>query len=145
MIPYFGKHFAKQFIRRKPIRFGYKMWMLCSNGGYLHSFDIYMGKKENEAIDTVSNIDLGGNVVLNLIAKANLPSNHNHVLFFDNYFISIPLMKELISREYLATGTCRDNRSDKCAISEKKLFETSTTRSCRLQNERWYFIDEVER
>ena len=92
MIPYFGKHFAKQFIRGKPIKFGYKMWALCSNGGYLHSFDLYMGKKENEAIDTVPNIGLGGNVVLNLIAKANLPSNHNHVLLFDNYFTSISLM-----------------------------------------------------
>ena len=45
------------------------MWALRSNGGYLHSFNIYMGKKENEAIDTVPNIGLGGNVVLNLIAK----------------------------------------------------------------------------
>ena len=96
MIPYLEKHFAKQFIRGKPIRFGYKMWTLCSNGGYLHSFDLYMGKKENEAINTVLNIGLGENVVLNLIAKANLSSNHNHVLFFDNYFTSIPLMEELI-------------------------------------------------
>ena len=119
MIPYFGKHFAKQFIRGKLIRFGYKIWVLCSNGGYLHSFDLYMGKKENEAIDTVPNIGSEGNVVLNLIAKANLSSSHNHVLFFDNYFTSISLMEELISRGYLATGTCKDNRSDKCPISEK--------------------------
>ena len=119
MIPYFGKHFAKQFIRGKPIRFGYKMWALCSNGGYLLLFDLYMGKKENEAINIVLNIGLGENVVLNLIAKANLPLNHNHILFFDNYFTSIALMEELILRTYLATGTCKDNRSDKCPISEK--------------------------
>ena len=123
MIPYFGKHFAKQVIRGKPIRFGYKMWTLCSNGGYLHSFNIYMGKKENEAFDIVPSIGLGGNVVLNLIAKANLPSNHNHILFFDNYFTSIPLMEELISQGYLATGTCRDNRSDKCPISEENFLK----------------------
>ena len=79
MIPYFGKNFAKQFIRGKPIRFGYKMWALCSNRKYSLSFDLYMGKKENEEIDTVLNIGSGGNVVLNLIAKANLPSNHNHI------------------------------------------------------------------
>ena len=99
------------------------MWALCSNGKYSLSFDLYMGKKENEAIDTVLNIGLGGNVVLNLIAKANLPSNHNHILFFDNYFTSIPLMEELISRAYLATGTCKDNRSDKCPISEKNFLK----------------------
>ena len=123
MIPYFGKHFAKKFIRGKPIRFGHKMWALCSNGGYLHSFDLHMGKKENKAMDTVPNIGLGGNVVLNLIAKANLPSNHNHILFFDNYLTSIPPMKELILQGYLATGTCKDNKSDKCPISKKKFLK----------------------
>ena len=46
MIPYFGKHFAKQFTRGKSIWFGYKMLALCSNGGYLHSFDLYIGKKK---------------------------------------------------------------------------------------------------
>ena len=28
-------------------------------------------------------------------------------------------MEELISQLYLATGTCRDNKSDKCPIREK--------------------------
>ena len=121
MIPYFKKkHFAKQFIRGKPIRFGYKT---CSNREYLHSFDLYMGKKENKAINTVPNIGLGRNVFLNLIGKAILPSNHNHVLFFDNYFTSISLMEELILQGYLATGTCKDNRSDKCKISEKNFLK----------------------
>ena len=93
MIPYFGKHFSKQVIRGKPIRFGYKMLALCSNGGYLHSSDIYMGKKENEAIDTVPNIGLEGNFVLNLIAKANLPSNYNHILFLTTILQVFPLWK----------------------------------------------------
>ena len=70
------------------------MWALCSNGGYLHSFKLYMGKQENKAIDTIPNIVLGGYVVLNLIVKANLPSNHwarpGHVvtLFFFLLFLS---------------------------------------------------------
>ena len=89
---------------------------------YIHLISIWV-KKENKAINTVPNIGLGGNVVLNLISKANLPSNHNHVLFFDNYFTSISLMKELISQGYLVTGTCRDNRSDKCPIFEKNFLK----------------------
>ena len=80
-----------------------------------------MGKKETEGIDTVSNIGLRGNVVLNLIPKANLPSNYYHVPFFDNYFTNISLMKKLILRGYLATGTYRNNRSDKYPISKKNL------------------------
>lgn len=42
MIPYYGKHYAKQYIKGKPIRFGYKNWALCSNTGYCVTFDIYI-------------------------------------------------------------------------------------------------------
>lgn len=44
MIKYFGRHSSKQFIRGKPIRFGYKMWCLNSADGYLINFNIYQGK-----------------------------------------------------------------------------------------------------
>lgn len=29
MIPYYGKHYAKQYIKGKPIRVGFKNWALC--------------------------------------------------------------------------------------------------------------------
>lgn len=44
MIEYFGRHGCKQCIRRKPIRFGYKVWCINSPKGYLINFDIYRGK-----------------------------------------------------------------------------------------------------
>jgi hypothetical protein len=31
MIPHFGRHSCKMFILSKPIRFGFKQWMLCSS------------------------------------------------------------------------------------------------------------------
>ncbi|KAJ8961867.1 hypothetical protein NQ318_021485 [Aromia moschata] len=34
MIPYFGKHGCKQFIRGNPIRYGYKIWMGATSTGY---------------------------------------------------------------------------------------------------------------
>lgn len=37
-------HSAKQFIRNKPIRFDYKMWMMFSADGYPYNFSIYCGK-----------------------------------------------------------------------------------------------------
>lgn len=43
MIKYFGKHVCKQFIRDKPIRFGFKMWCLNAPSGYLVNFDMYQG------------------------------------------------------------------------------------------------------
>lgn len=44
MIAYFGRHFCKQFIKGKPLRFGYKVWCLNTPRGYLISFEIYHGK-----------------------------------------------------------------------------------------------------
>ena len=41
MVPYYGKHSAKQFIRGKPIRFGYKMWVLKTPLGYVIQFEPY--------------------------------------------------------------------------------------------------------
>ena len=35
MIPYYGRHGCKQFIRGKPTWFGYKLWSLASPTGYL--------------------------------------------------------------------------------------------------------------
>ena len=43
MTPYFERHGAKQFLRGKPIRFGYKMWCLCDCSGYLIHCDPYQG------------------------------------------------------------------------------------------------------
>nr|CAI5829854.1 unnamed protein product [Callosobruchus analis] len=45
MVKYFGHHSSKLFIRGKPVRFGYKEWMLCSSTGYCYNFDVYCGAK----------------------------------------------------------------------------------------------------
>ena len=41
MVPYFGRHSAKMFIKGKPIRFGYKIWCLCGSDGYPYHMQIY--------------------------------------------------------------------------------------------------------
>lgn len=45
MIKYFERHSLKQFMRGKPIRFGFKAWCLNSLNGYLINFDIYIKVK----------------------------------------------------------------------------------------------------
>ena len=44
MVPYRGLHSAKQYIKGKPVKFGYKLWMLCSSDGFPYNFEIYCGK-----------------------------------------------------------------------------------------------------
>lgn len=35
MVPYFGLHSAKMFIKGKPIRFGFKNWVMATKTGYI--------------------------------------------------------------------------------------------------------------
>ena len=44
MVPYFRRHSSKIFISGKPIRFGYKNWVLCSGDGYPCKVNLYQGK-----------------------------------------------------------------------------------------------------
>lgn len=62
MVKYFGKHSIKQFIRGKPIRFGYKFWNVCSVSDYCFRFDLYCGQDSG----TKCNVPLGLSVVQNL-------------------------------------------------------------------------------
>ena len=119
MIPYYGKHYAKQFIKGKPIRFGFKNWALCFSDGYMTSFEIYTGK----SADTVENtFGIGGDVVMRLIKNCEIPSNKGHKMFFDNYFTSVKLVEHLTKKGYCATGTIRSNRTEKCPlISENEM------------------------
>ncbi|GBP14950.1 PiggyBac transposable element-derived protein 3 [Eumeta japonica] len=67
MVPYFGKHGTKQHIHGKPIRFGYKIWSLCTRLGYLIYGEPYQGAKTG---NTNPNLGVGGSVVTNLISQA---------------------------------------------------------------------------
>ena len=44
MVPYYGRYSCKQFICAKPIRFGYKLWVLPSATGLLYNVELYTGK-----------------------------------------------------------------------------------------------------
>lgn len=111
MIPYYGRHYAKQFIKGKPIRFGFKNWALCTSSGYNVAFDIYMGKDENKKV-----FGLGGDKVISLIEMAEVPPKQGYKIFFDNYFSSVDLFQHLSDRGYCATGTIRDGRISKCPL-----------------------------
>ena len=45
MIPYYGRNNSKQRIANKPVRIGYKMWVLAETLGYVIQFDTYQGAK----------------------------------------------------------------------------------------------------
>ena len=60
IIRYYGHHGLKQFTRAKPIRFGYKLWALCSVSRFCFHFSLYCGKEPKESPSTAP---LGNRVV----------------------------------------------------------------------------------
>ncbi|CAH2096878.1 unnamed protein product [Euphydryas editha] len=56
MVKYYGHHSAKLFIRGKPVRFGFKNWVVASSSGYCYCFDIYCGKAATPTTAPLSTI-----------------------------------------------------------------------------------------
>lgn len=49
MIPFKGRSTLKQYMPKKPVKRGIKVWMLADAiNGYVSSFDVYTGKKRNK-------------------------------------------------------------------------------------------------
>lgn len=116
MIPYFGKYGnrLKQRMPLKPIRSGYKVWCLNLQGGYLYDFEVYQGKgSKNEYTEKFG---LGPSVVLGLIKSLR---NKGHIIFADNYFNTIPLMRHLMVEGYGLVGTFRADRIQDCPLPSK--------------------------
>ncbi|XP_036317388.1 piggyBac transposable element-derived protein 3-like [Rhagoletis pomonella] len=113
MIPYYGRHYAKQYIRGKSIRFGFKNWALNSSDGYMLQFDVYMDKN---AESVPQGYGVGGDKVVDLLTKANVPHHKGFKLFIDNYFTSVKLLRNLASMGICTSGTIRDGRIEKCPL-----------------------------
>lgn len=126
MIPYYGRHSCKQFIRGKPIRWGYKFWTATTRLGYVNWFDPYQGASTTLPTNYKS-MGLGSSVILQYADVLhsrwqNMPFH----LFFDNFFTCIPLLSELENRGLKATGTVRENRTGKCPLSDSKKMKKTT-------------------
>lgn len=102
MIKYKGRSTIKQYMPKKPIKRGYKVWMLADQTGYCYKFEIYTGKTG----DGVQK-DLGSTVIKTLCLGLE---NKGHCLFFDNYFNSVPLMIYLQEKQIFACGTVNQTR-----------------------------------
>ena len=116
MVPYYGRHSCKQFIKSKPIRFGYKLWMLCSSDGVPYHADIYEGRTDQNEVGP-----LGSRVVLKLLQVCKNPENHH--IFMDNFFTSYDLLVQLKAKNFKATGTVRENRLKHCPLIETKMMK----------------------
>ena len=122
MLPYYGRHSSKQRIVGKPVRMGYKMWVLAESSGYVVRFEPYQGAKgKTSCCKSATNWGLGKRVVLDLLNS--LPRKLSYHVFCDNFFTSLRLVQHLQNENIKITGTIRSNRLDKCPILPPKLLE----------------------
>ncbi|XP_066253025.1 piggyBac transposable element-derived protein 2-like [Euwallacea similis] len=121
MISYYGKHYAKQFIKGKPTRFGYKNWALCTNTEYCVTFEIYTDKSGTEH---VKRFGLGGDVVMNLLKNAMIGHNLDYKIYFDNYFTTLVLLRHLAKMKICVLGTVHENKMVRCPFPDKKKWST---------------------
>ncbi len=141
MIPFKGKSSLKQYIKSKPHKWGYKVWVRAGVTGYVYNFEVYQGKGGGRGQPS----DLGAcpDVVLRLCSDIK---GKNFKVFFDNLFTTIPLIQRLRSDGIYSVGTIRKNRlmgANEKLLNERELRRegrgttTYTTSSDNISITRW--------
>lgn len=103
MIKFKGRSSLRQYMPMKPTKRGYKVWIRADATGYVCEFQIYSGKVDIHTVEK----NLGHRVVKDL--TRTLVGKH-HKVFFDNYFNSVELQRELLADGIYGCGTIRKGR-----------------------------------
>jgi len=109
MIEFKGRHHAKQYVKNKPTKWGFKLWKCAESGtGYALQVEVYEGKARTPArIEQRSQFGLGFDVVNELTRKWQ---GKNHVVVFDRFFSSVTLLEHLLQKKTYAISTVMMNR-----------------------------------
>ena len=92
MIPFQGRSSLKQYLPAKPVKRGIKVWCRAdSHNGYMCEFQVYTGRQQSGGRE----VNIGGRVVLDLARRLE---GKNYHLYFDNFFTSVTLLSNLLSR-----------------------------------------------
>ena len=106
LIPFKGTTSMKQYIPSKPHKWGFKYFLLAGKSGIIYDFIPYTGKITSDPNEP----DLGASSNIVMQIARIVPTNSNHVLTFDNWFTSLPLLAYMGQSGIKCTGTIRSNR-----------------------------------
>lgn len=121
MIPFKGKHSLKVYMVKKPLKWGYKVWVRAGQSGFVHQFELYGDKTVENLNEEFPDIGESGLIVIRL--TKNMPKGS--YLYFDNYFASPQLLAHLKNNGYYGTCTLRSNRTEKCPLKSEKEMKIS--------------------
>ena len=114
MVKFKGRSGMKQYIKSKPIKWGFKFWFRCSSkSGYLYQMDIYLGRKQTPEF----NLGLGEEVVLQLTKDLE---RSFCTVYFDNFFNSPKLIEKLFQKVIYGIGTVQVNRKEMVKMIDYK-------------------------
>lgn len=113
MVKFKGRSSLKQYMRDKPVKRGYKIWMLCDESSYNLKFQIYTGKVEGSNRE----FNLGERIVTDLCRGLE---GKNHIAIMDNYFTSYSCFYHLKEKKIMACGTVNPSRKNLPKFVEDK-------------------------
>ena len=118
IIPFKGHSLIKQYIPKKPYKWGFKLFVLADKHGMVHDFIPYVGKIEPVNDQDVPDLGASANIVLHL--AENIPINKGYRLYFDNWFNSLNLQLFLAERKIWCCGTVQPRRISGLKCTEDK-------------------------
>lgn len=143
LIPFKGRSGLKQYLKKKPKKWGFKVWVRASPNGYVHCFETYQSSQSPRSTygpigDSVINISHG-------------LEDKNHKLFIDNLFTGYELLKYFTSKKIYVIGTLQLNRfpgikEHLVELKKNKLSRGSTSLATSKDNitaVRWFDNKEV--
>jgi len=102
MIGFKGRIQWKQYLPKKPTKWGFKIWSLAdSETGYLLNMEPYIGKKDEKS----------DGIAYDVVTRLSQPyEGKNHHIWMDNFFSSPKLFLDLAEKKIWCTGTIRQNK-----------------------------------
>lgn len=113
-------HFLKQYLPNKTHKWGFKLYVLRNLMGYAHKFEIYSGQENIEKVPGEPDLGATGNVVVRLLR--GVPRMINHIIYFDNFYTSLPLVYFLAKQGIHTVGTVQHNRIPNNKLIDRKTF-----------------------
>lgn len=112
------RHHLRQYMPNKPHKWGIKLFVLCDSSGYAYRFEVYNGAGDNVVLLGCPDLGSTSNVVVRL--SQTVDDFKHHIIYFDNFYTSIPLLVYLRGRGIYSLGTVRANRIPNCKLPTDK-------------------------
>ncbi|XP_064469715.1 piggyBac transposable element-derived protein 3-like [Ornithodoros turicata] len=116
IITFKGGHFLKVYMAKKPTKWGYKVWVRAGQTGYVHKRELHGDNLKSDPTDAPPAIGESGLIVIRVTTDVPVGT----YLFFNNFFVSPPLLAYLKQRGLHSTCTMRKDRAAQCPLQSEK-------------------------